>query len=160
MGSGALIDWLPKEKHQARTSAKGRRSSSPPFRGRSWSRVGKWGGEEWEQQKPSLQEKEETKRALQLRSAFLYASPTLLVNNKSVCYLLFLPSLSLPAIFGLGTGWRGLFIVVPTASKRVEVLFSLGQGRAWGRVPTATSFLVWKVRSEEYLWYTAKWKSS
>lgn len=63
-----------------------------------------WGGEEWEQQKPSLQEKEETKRALQLRSAFLYASPTLLVNNKSVCYLLFLPSLSLPAILGLGTG--------------------------------------------------------
>lgn len=28
------------------------------------------------------------------------------MNNRSICYLLFLPSLSFPAILGLGTGWR------------------------------------------------------
>lgn len=66
--------------------------------------MGEWSGEEWEQQKSSLQEKEETKRALHLRSAFLYVSPIFLVNSKSICYLLFLSSPSLPAILGLGTG--------------------------------------------------------
>lgn len=61
-------------------------------------------GEEWEQQILSLQEKEETNKALHLRSAFLYISPTLLVNNKSICSLLFLPSPSLLAILGLAAG--------------------------------------------------------